>query len=60
MQAALHTTTHTAAVEWVTWRCRHCGRVLAEVALVQGSVRKVCERCKKMNVIVVNSEGEQK
>lgn len=35
------------------WRCQKCNRVLAEIAIRDGAIRKICDRCKTVNWLEV-------
>lgn len=35
------------------WRCSRCNRVLMELDVKRGTIRKVCERCKTINTLEI-------
>ncbi len=42
----------TTAADLETWRCSHCGRILAKVWLIEGSVIEVkCHSCNALSTI---------
>lgn len=44
------------AEKFVEVRCENCKRLLFEADITKGKVRKICPRCKKVNIFSVPKE----